>query len=146
MRSVWGVFVGSVVFALLMQIMNCLFEAAGSVPDLEGCGFLAGGLGILAVAYPALSFLVAYKVTRRRLNLWEQAHTRDGGLTGAFGAALYLGLGISLAVVRGHGEAISWVSALWSLAFVILSYAGGSAGTLFSRVQATSFALRDSGS
>ena len=146
MRSLWAVLAGSLVVALLMQTTNCVFEAAGSVPDLEGCGFFAGGLGLLAIIYPTLSALVAHQFGRRPVNLWNGNNPSVGGIMGGLGASIYLGIGIALALFRGHSEVLSPIVAVYLLAFAALSFAGGFAVALISEFQAKSFAFRDSGS
>src|SRR5687767_14997029 len=104
MRSVWGIPAAALALAGLMQVVNCLFEAAGSVPDLEGCGYLAGGLLAHAALYPMLAALIGFHWTRRiRLRSLEfDSAGVNSGLIGAVGAALYLGAGMTLALLRGQ--------------------------------------------
>jgi hypothetical protein len=146
MRSFWGVLAGSLVLALLLQFTNCLFEAAGSVPDLEGCGFLAGGLPILGVLYPLLSSVIAFQFGRKAPAPAAYDRAWYGGLMGALGAFAYFGIGIGLAVLRGRQEAISSAALFWILAFVLLCYAGGGLGAACARFRRDGLAVQDSGS
>ena len=146
MRSVWGILAASLALAGLMQVTNCLFEAAGSVPDLEGCGYLAGGLLAHAVFFPALAALIGFLWTRRiSLRSQDLDSAADCGRIGALGATLYLSAGMALAVIRGQNEAIPPAVALWSLAYVTLCFGGGRLGAALARNYARSLAWRDAG-
>ena len=65
---------GSAALAASMVLVNFAFEAAGSVPDLEGCGFLAGSLSSLALIYPLLACLVAGRAARSLVILCHRQH------------------------------------------------------------------------
>ena len=147
MRSAWGLLAGALVLAFLMQLINCLFEAAGSVPDLEGCGFLAGGLGTLAVAYPTLAGMTAYRASRGNLLPRDRNISTPiwGGFIGAGGASLYFGAGFLLAFFRGHYGAISTPAVLWSMGYVALCWAGGWAGAAYAQNTERPLAWRDTG-
>jgi hypothetical protein len=129
MRSKWIVLAGSVVLAFLMVLLNVLFEVAGSVPDLPGCGFLAGGLGVLALLYPALACTTTYHFYRR----FSFDSLARGGFLGAFGAAIYLGAGIGIALFRGRYEIASSNLSIWVVLYILLSFAGGFFGAVCAR-------------
>jgi len=96
--------VSSVALALAMQAANHGFEAAGSVPDIESCGFLAGSLGALAMVYPTLAALVAGRAVRalgRVLMPGIQEAASIGSVVGLAGACLYFGFGVLLMALRG---------------------------------------------
>lgn len=147
MRSIWAVLVGSIGLAVLMQLTNYGFEAAGSVPDLEGCGFLAGGLGTLATVYPLLAALTAARIVCRMgsMNSDERLHI-VGAAAGLIGSTLYFSIGFILALGRGHYEALSLPVACWSLCFVLLCCAGGCMGAIRARNGMRFLYWRDSGS
>ena len=147
MRSVWGILAASLALAALMQLVNCLFEAVGSVPDLEGCGFLAGGLISHSIVFPMLAGLITFHWTRRsrlRSNYSGSAAIHSGTI-GAVGATLYLSAGMTLAVLRGQYEALSPAVVLWSLAYIALCFGGGRFGAAFARNYDRTLAWRDSG-
>src|SRR5258708_24930283 len=81
--------------SLSMVLVNIAFEAAGSVPDLEGCGFLAGSLVSLAILYPVLAGLFGARAARRlaRRGVEPGVIDRAGAAVGALGSGFYFGLG-----------------------------------------------------
>ena len=136
---------GSIIFSAMMQLANCAFETVGSVPDLEGCGFLAGGLGSLVVMYPMLSALNASYLVRRG-PMWDQVGTSAavlGALTGLCGSIIYLAIGFSLALTRGFYEAFSPLSVAWSVSFIALSVIGGALGATKTLIGLQRAELRD---
>src|SRR5436189_2582559 len=99
MRAVWfrGFVLGAAAsLALIMLFLNFAFEAAGSTPDAESCGFLAGNLLSLALLYPAAAAFVSFRFSRtllRRVPQDGQAILRAGGAVGLIGALIYFILG-----------------------------------------------------
>jgi hypothetical protein len=107
---------GAAALALSMVLVNFAYEAAGSVPDIEGCGFLAGSLLSLALIYPSLAGVFGGRVARTlsRRSPSRAASARAGAAVGALGSGIYFGVG-SLSVLRGpHGAEIT--PNLWALA------------------------------
>ncbi len=134
MRSVWfrGVGLSACgMLALAMLLTNYGFEAAGSVPDLDGCGFLAGNLASLAMLYPLLAAAVAARALRllaRRYADDADRIVRCGGRIGAGGALLYFGSGVALTWMRS--DAAPMTSVLWPVIglYTLLCWAGGRLG------------------
>lgn len=133
MRTVWfrgGAMAGAGLLAVVMLLINYAFEAAGSVPDLEGCGFLAGSLASLAVLYPLAAAAVAGWTLRplaRRFAIDPSRVVRYGGRIGAAGALTYFVAGLGLA----GGRSSSPLSlAVWPAmgAFTLLCWMGGRLG------------------
>jgi hypothetical protein len=87
---------GGSALALSMVLTNFAYDAAGSVPDIEGCGFLAGSLICLALIFPVLAAFIAGRAAtaliRRGANSDDAA--RAGGQIGGLGSGLYFGLGL----------------------------------------------------
>lgn len=95
--------------AVLMVVVNSIFEAAGSVPDAPECGFLAGSLPSLAVIYPLLAAVVAARVTRLMAHRKPDfaAEAAQGAVRGAaWGAAIYFIAGVSLTAFRAGLAAV----------------------------------------
>jgi hypothetical protein len=96
----------AVALAAAMVAINFGFEAAGSVPDLEACGFLAGNWIVLLGLYPVAAAVVAARVARllvRRFPEADEDVVRMGGRAGAIGAGAYFGGGILTLLAAGHG-------------------------------------------
>jgi hypothetical protein len=142
MRSISSVLSGSAALTVLMQLANWFFEAVGSVPDIEGCGFLAGGLGILAVIYPGLAAAVTYGLSRSRPNPCESPIRC--ALAGVLGAGAYLIVGIVLAVSREHYGALSLPALAWAAAYVALAGVGALAGSKSASLYGARLAVSDS--
>jgi hypothetical protein len=120
----------SAALALSMVLVNFAFEAAGSVPDIEGCGFLAGSLLSLALIYPLMACAFGARLARilARKRVPASSIVRAGAALGALGSGLYFGAG-SFAVLTGpHGTAVS--SNLWALdaGFVLACALAGKLG------------------
>jgi hypothetical protein len=135
------------ILAIFLQAANCLFEAAGSVPDIEGCGFLAGGFTLSAVTFTTLAILV----TKNLCRLLPQpgravGRRREGVAMGLTGAALYMSGGIVLAFARGHVEALVPVVGAWSTLLIAFCGAGGWIGGILAETANGPVAWRDSGS
>ena len=144
MRSIWCVLAGTAALTVTMQAVNWFFEAVGSVPDIEDCGFLAGGLGILAVIYPGLSGLIGYQFSLRLSA--PRDYTWVSSLMGALGSAAYLVMGIGLALSREQYGAVSAESLTWSVVYVLLSATGARLGSTLAELQGRLPALGNSGS
>jgi hypothetical protein len=88
--------------ALAMVVINLAFEAVGSVPDIEGCGFIAGTTSGLILLYPLASLLISGLAVRTLLprSQYEIAAPRFGAKIGLGGAAFYLLTGTLLASTR----------------------------------------------
>ena len=146
MRSVekLGKFCGGIAaVVLLMQLANSGLEAAGSVPDLEGCAFLAGSLPALAVIYFAISVLTGYRLSRFLVLRCEQG-IRYSTASCAVGAAVYLLNGILVTMSRegAHVAASVWS---WALTYLFFCIAGGRLGAVLGTGAHLSPVLRDSG-
>lgn len=136
MRVIWfpGITLGAaLLLALTMLGLNFAFEAAGSVPDIEGCGFLAGNLLSLLFLYPVAAGVVAGRAALllvRRFPDAAEEILRVGGRIGFGGAALYFLGGILLAIFRSSASAFPPI--LWGLlaCYTLLSMLGGRAGAL----------------
>lgn len=133
--------------ALAMVLVNFAFEAAGSVPDLEGCGFLAGSLLSLAFIYPLVAVAMGARTARSltRRGVESDVIARAGAAVGALGAGFYFGLGC-YSVMRGpHGAAVS--PNLWALAavFVLGCSVGGKIGATVRPAGAWPYLLRRTG-
>ena len=133
--------------ALSMVLVNIAFEAAGSVPDLDGCGFLAGSLAVLAFLYPLLAGVFGARLSRRLLDKVRDADViaRSGAAVGALGSGFYFGLG-GISVMRSpHGAAVS--PNLWALAtvFVLVCAWAGKIGTSARPAGTLAFLLRRTG-
>jgi hypothetical protein len=123
----------AVLLSLAMLAVNLAFELAGSVPDIEGCGFVAGSLLVLLLLYPALSaalssHAVRFLIVRARFS--EEALLRAGGRIGAWGALLYFALGFAEVLWAPHSRGVS--SGGWAAAaiFTVASFLGGRLGAL----------------
>src|SRR5579862_327715 len=95
----------SAALAVTMLMINIAFEVAGSVPDIDGCGFLAGPLVVLLVLYPLAAGMVGARAAERLLRRFPDARdevVRMGCRVGIGGAALYFGLGLSGAQMSPH--------------------------------------------
>ena len=143
MRSFSSVLSGSAALTILMQLANWFFEAVGSVPDIEGCGFLAGGLGILAIIYPGLAAAVTYGFSRNRPNRCESPVLC--ATVGVFGAGAYLIIGIVLAVSRDHYGALSLPALAWTAAYISLAGIGALVGSITADLYGRRLAVGDSG-
>lgn len=119
--------------ALSMVLVNVAFEVAGSVPDVEGCGFLAGNLISLALIYPLLAGAVGARIGRSlsRKDADRDSILRSGAAATALGSILYFGAGCA-SVMRGPQGAIVSPN-LWALAalFVLVCAWAGKVGAAF---------------
>ena len=131
-----------------MLAINVAFEVAGSVPDIDGCGFLAGSLAVLLLLYPAISATVASRAVRflnSRARLEEDRLLRMGGRIGGFGAFLYFGLGFAEVLWAPHSRGISaggWAAAA---AFTSVSFLGGRLGALVAILRTARLASQEIG-
>jgi hypothetical protein len=132
-----------------MLAVNVGFELAGSVPDIAGCGFLAGSLLVLLLLYPALSAALSFRAIRfliGRARLDEQKLLRVGGRIGGWGAFLYFGLGIADLVLAPHARGVSaggWAAAA---VYIGLSFLGGRLGALLAILRFARVPARETGS
>jgi hypothetical protein len=130
--------------ALVMLCINVGFEGAGSVPDIENCGFLAGSLTLLALLYPLAAGLVALRACGTLLRLAPAAFPfapRLGGRIGALGSFLYLGPGL-LAVATGpYGASLSPAAWLLVPVYVGLCAAAGRVGGVMAQSRAAALVL-----
>lgn len=134
MRKIWFLIAaagGAGLLALAMLLVNIGFELAGSLPDIDACGFLAGDLAALGIFYPLCAALIAMRIAvglRRRYPDCERAILRCGVRIGLGGSALYLGVGLAAALAAPHGERIpiaAWyVVAIYS-ALIVGAARGG---------------------
>jgi hypothetical protein len=127
-RSITGLTIA--VTALAMLAINSAFEAAGSIPDFENCGFLAGNLAALALLYPVITALIASKTVRLTyiFDRTSDSHRllRLARGTG-FGAALYFAAGLAF-TVGSSGRMVPIPVCLICVAYVLLSFVGGWVG------------------
>ena len=140
MRSIWqrGVIAtAAVILAVCMLAINIGFELAGSVPDVEGCGFLAGNLLALLFLYPAAAALVAARATgfiAARSSADDEALLRCGGRIGGWGGGIYLALGLVGMLNAPHSSGSLYAaSAAWALVigYLVSAMLGDRLGALF---------------
>src|SRR5689334_5105596 len=110
----------SAALTLSMVLVNIAFEAAGSVPDMEGCGFLAGSLLSLALLYPLLAGVCAARAARTLMGRGadQDTVTRSGAAIGACGSGLYFGFGTLTVMRSSQGSFVS--PNVWALAAVFV--------------------------
>ena len=112
-RTFWfrGMLVAaSAALALTLLVINVAFEVAGSVPDIDGCGFLAGPLLVLFLLYPLVSMLIGMRAAQRLIRRFPEASdevVRVCGCAGLAGAAVYFGLGLIGALTRPYGGPVA---------------------------------------
>jgi hypothetical protein len=97
-----------------MLLINFGFEAAGSVPDFEGYGFLAGSLGSLFILYPLAAALLTSRISRSLFQRYSYAPAeiaRCGARIGLLGSMLYFAMGLGAADARNQAAP----GALWIL-------------------------------
>lgn len=151
MNSLWfrGVAAAaSALLALVMVAINIAFEAAGSVPDVEAFGFLAGHLAALLALYPLAAGVVAARAVRplaRRFPDAEEEVAHLGGRIGFAGAMLYFAVGILNAALRERLGAIPPTG--WGLLalYTLLSAQGGRMGAVWMMGRARTVAWREGG-
>src|SRR5258708_10171221 len=100
---------GATALTIALFGLNLAFEAAGSIPDIEGCGFLAGSIPALMVLFPAVSWLIAYSMNSaaQRYLIGKLTGVRVcGTCIGFLGAAAYFGLGLLLSYFSPNGGPI----------------------------------------
>jgi hypothetical protein len=96
----------SVAIAVAMLFVNCAFEAAGSIPDYNNCGFLAGNLVALSIIFPILCALVVSRTVRYRAGCEpasEITRIRRSARAAGCGAALYFAGGIVFSAAFAGG-------------------------------------------
>lgn len=150
MRHLWlrGVAVAwAALLALSMLVLNHAFEAAGSVPDVEGCGFVAGSLASLLLLYPLLAAIIARSAVvwaGCRWTLDPACAVRLGSFVALAGCGAYFGLGLLL---TSRGSQISTPSALigWLALYVLLCVAAARWGALQGLRRVQQAALRADG-
>jgi len=135
--------IGAFALALALFGLNIAFEVAGSIPDIEGCGFLAGSVPALLLLFPALSALLTYHMNRA-------LHRHFGGVRRSLalgfyaaylGAGVYLGGGLLLSSLRPSGVIhIEGIGV--SLLLAILCGVGGCLGALRGEIVTGQFAWR----
>jgi hypothetical protein len=114
-----------------MVAVNVAFEAAGSVPDLNACGFLAGNLLALLALYPVAAGVVAARAARvlvRRFPEADEEIVRMGGRAGAIGAGAYFAGGLMTVFANGHGADVPISAWLLLPFYTFLSFVAGRFG------------------
>ena len=108
MRSFWfrclGC-IGALTLSLAMLAVNYAFEAAGSIPDFEACGFLAGSSFGLMIVYPLTAAVLSHWLTAVLLRAFPERRSslpRLGRDAAFAGSTFYLALGMAVSVGR-HG-------------------------------------------
>ena len=135
---------GAAIVSLAFLAINVGFEAAGSVPDVETCGFLAGNSLALALLYPLAAALISLRATRSLVSRGRanRADTRRvGGFIGLVGAAIYLGAGVAGAFARSGPSAVPPGTWILIASYLALCAFGGLAGALRAAGPARDFAL-----
>ena len=136
MRSFWlGCLTASASLAVAATLLaiNSAFEVAGSIPDVEQCGFLAGNLGSLLFIYPIACVLIGRKAAGFGMSRWpDESEEIIRGLTfaGWVGGSLYFGAGVSRIAARTpvwELPAVVWIA---MGAYVALCGLGMRVGTL----------------
>src|SRR5258706_16003788 len=100
---------GAAALTIALFGLNLAFEVAGSIPDIEGCGFLAGSTPALMVLFPTVSWLIAYSINAAVQRYFSGILSRVcvcGTCMGCLGAATYFGIGVFLAYFRPNGSPI----------------------------------------
>ena len=151
MRSIWfrGVAVtASITLAFAMLLINIAFEIAGSVPDVEGCGFLAGNLVALFALYPLAAGLIAARAAgllARRFPDAEGEIVRLGSRIGFKGAALYFLIGILNVALGSRFAAASPM--MWGLLalYTLLAALAGRLGAALVVAKIRTLAWREGG-
>jgi len=141
MRTLWfrGVaLLASGALAVVLWLINCAFQAAGSVPDVEACDFLTGGFIVLLALYPLAAGVVASRASRslaRRFPESEDRITACGGWIGFGGAALYFVANLLIAASRPLSDPFPPV--VWGLLalHMLLAALGGWMGALWTLVK-----------
>jgi hypothetical protein len=148
MTSTWiraCVAAGATALAILLLGINQAFEAAGSIPDIEGCGFLAGSIPALALLYPVAAGIIARSLSRRLHKRFPMRILRTrlfGAITGLCGACIYLGLGLLLSFTRPVSSPISPEALVISVFLMLLCAAGGYIGARRSALITSELAWR----
>jgi hypothetical protein len=134
LRNIWfrGVTLGAAaLLAVVMLLINFAFEAAGSIPDFENCGFIAGSAVALFVLYPIAAGMIAYKAARalsQRFEAEESNILRCGKRIGLYGSGLYLFGGMCTVLAGPHGASISPAVFLLLVAYTYLCRVAGRIG------------------
>jgi hypothetical protein len=141
-------FFSAILVSLTMLAVNLAFELAGSVPDIDGCGFLAGSLVVLLLLYPVISATIASRAARfvmSRTQMGEDRLLRFGGRVGGFGAFLYFGLGFAEVLWASHSRGISASGWAAAAVFTGVSFLGGRLGALVAILRTTRLASQETG-
>src|SRR5260221_14459581 len=124
---------GAAALTIALFGLNLAFEVAGSIPDIEGCGFLAGSIPALMLLFPAVSWFIAYS-----LNAAVQRHLRGkltrervcGTCMGILGASTYFGIALILSFSRPNGSPVHVEAVFVSAVLILLCAIGGYAGAI----------------
>jgi hypothetical protein len=124
----------ALLFSATMLALNIGFEIAGSVPDVDGCGFLAGSLLALLLLYPLVAAFISARATDVliRRGVFDEARLlRCGGRIGGWGAGTYFLLGIYGVLATPHSPGVTFAG--WALGafYTCASFAGARAGALW---------------
>ena len=114
--------------SLAMLAVNYGFEAAGSVPDVETCGFLAGNTLSLLIVYPLVAALVAGRAVRFIASRFTDRLPElagNGRIIGLLGSSFYFACGVTVAIGRFGANAVP--PGIWCLIalYIALCAAGG---------------------
>ncbi|MGC8667476.1 MAG: hypothetical protein ACP5VE_05115 [Chthonomonadales bacterium] len=134
---VYAVHVASTLLvACSMLLINYAFEAAGSVPDLPMCGFMAGNIWALMGLYPAAACaLTCYGTVPalRRRRVPEAVVLRCAWTAAATGSFVYFAGAAFLLGLQGRLEAAPAMAWLISAFCIPITALGGIAGVLLAR-------------
>ncbi len=124
-------FAGAAALTFALFVLNLAFEAAGSIPDIEGCGYLAGSIPALMVLFPAVSWFITYStnaVVQRRLNANLPRVRVCGTCMGILGAMAYVGMGVFLSYSWPNSSPVHVESIFVSGVLIVLCAIGGYGG------------------
>jgi len=128
--------------------VNFAFELAGSVPDIDGCGFLAGNLVVLLVLYPLLAAAISSRATSvliARTNTNNVVSLRAGARIGGSGSALYFVLGALGVIAAPHTQGISTAGWIAAVVLTLACSLGGRLGAASAMLRSSRIAARESG-
>jgi hypothetical protein len=147
LRNIWfrGVTLGAAaLLAGVMLLINFAFEAAGSIPDFENCGFIAGSAVVLFALYPTAAGLIAYKAARilsHRFANQENKILRIGKRIGFYGSGFYLFAGMCTVLAGPRSVSVTPAVFLLLVAYTYLCRVAGGIGASIAQYKAATLAF-----
>ena len=138
-----SILIGASVMVVALLGLNMAFEVAGSIPDIEGCGFLAGSIPALLILFPGIAASLVYSINRflhRRYTI-VPCSLSLGFFTACLGGCVYLGCGLILSALNPSGT-IQIVGIGICVLLAVLCGLGGYLGAMRSEMIAASPAWR----